>query len=77
MNRQQRRAQAKRDRVAHKIALKRTQKYAKKLALKRGRSLAEADMEASLIPLAFRNELWHPETPAGEALEQLMKDFSD
>ncbi|MFG6097327.1 hypothetical protein SPB21_18830 [Leptothoe sp. ISB3NOV94-8A] len=72
MNRKQRRANQK----AHRIALKRTQKHAKKLALKRGRSLAEADMEASLIPLAFKDELWHPETNLGEALENLSKGFS-
>ena len=76
MNRQQRRAQAKRDRVAHRIALKRTQKLAKKLALKRGRTKAEAEMEASLIPLAFKDELWHPETPMGEAVERVSKGFS-
>lgn len=72
MNRKQRRANQK----AHRIALKRTQKLAKKLALKRGRSLAEADMEASLIPLAFQDEPWNPETPADEELERVSKGFS-
>ena len=73
MNRKQRRANQK----AHRIALKRTQKLAKKLALKRGRSLAEAEMEASLIPLAFKDELWHPETPMGEVVERVSKGFSN
>ncbi|MEM8612521.1 MAG: hypothetical protein AAGF93_10920 [Cyanobacteria bacterium P01_H01_bin.105] len=72
MNRKQRRANQK----AHRIALKRTQKFAKKLALKRGRSLAEADMEASLVSLAFKDEFWHPETPMGESVENLSKGFS-
>ena len=72
MNRKQRRANLK----AHRIALKRTQKLAKKLALKRGRSLAEADVEASLVSLAFKDEFWHPETRAGEAAERISKGFS-
>ena len=72
MNRKQRRANKK----ARRTALKRTQKYVKKLALQRGRTRTEANMEASLLPLAFKDELWHPETPIGQAEEKLSKGFS-
>lgn len=73
MNRQQRRAAAKRNKIAHKEALRRTKEYARRTAT----TLARGEVDAMALELVFDPARWHPESPWGIALANLMNTIDE